>query len=139
MNEIMILCAFIPGSDAQGCAVELMGHVDNITVNLARENDSREAVTLCELPHPLYCYYQIHAFDIEADGSIGTLPVPGVLLYDNVTMISQCIMTKVNPEGPSRTGVISVVAVLMIIVIVVIIVMIIIILLCKHSQKQGES
>ena len=49
MNENMVFCVFIPGSDAQGCAVELMGHIDNITVNLTRESGSREAVTLYEL------------------------------------------------------------------------------------------
>ena len=138
ISEIMVFCAFIPGSDAQGCAVELTGHIDNITMNLTLESESSEAITLYELPHPLYCYHQAHAFDIEADGSVGTLPVLVVLPYNNTSMISHCIMTTVNPEGPSMymIGVISAVAVLMIIISIVII---IIILLHKHSRKQGES
>ena len=139
INVIVVFCAFIPGSDAQGCAVELTGHVDNITVNLTRESNSREAVALYELPRSLYCYHQAHAFDIEADGSVGTLPVPVVLLYNNQTRTSQCIMTEVNPEGPPRIGVISAVSALAVIISVVIIVMIIIIFLYEHSRKQGES
>ena len=99
INEILIVCNFILGSDARGCAVELIGHVDkNIIKFNYRRNDIRESVVLYELPCPLSCYYKVHAFDIEADGSIAILLVPVVLLYGNE--LTLCIVTKVNPEGP---------------------------------------
>ena len=86
-------CDFILGSDADGCVVVLLstGEVDNTTLNSTRENhSSRMAVTQLELPSPLHCYYRAYALDIESDGLIGSLPVPGVLDLADTDSAESC-------------------------------------------------
>ena len=86
-------CDFILGSDADGCMVVLLssGEVDNTILNSTRENNSSQmAVTQHELPSPLHCYYQAYALDIESDGSIGSLPVPGVLDLADTNTAESC-------------------------------------------------
>ena len=91
-NRVRVECDFILGSDADGCVVVLLstGEVDNTTLNSTRENNSSQmAVTQLELPSPLHCYNRVYALDVESDGSIGSLPVPGVLdLADTDTAVS---------------------------------------------------
>ena len=60
--------------------------LDNTTVNLTRNYNSSEAVGFFNLPFPLSCYHQVYAFDIEADGSIGIMPLPGEI-DNNLTNI----------------------------------------------------
>ena len=79
-NEFRIQCNFIIGSDARGCKVVLICELSNTTVNLTRKNSITEVTTCYVLPHPLSSYNEVFAFDIEADGSTGTLPVPGILM-----------------------------------------------------------
>ena len=76
-QTILVTCDFIRGSDAQGCMVILVGELDNITVNLTREN--LHTTGTINLTHLLSCYYEIIGFDIESNGSVGTLAVPGVI------------------------------------------------------------
>ena len=87
-NQIKINCDFIPGSEAEGCMVELKATegLDNTTVNLTRNYNSSEAVGFFNLPFPLSCYEQVYAFDIEVDGSIGIMPLPGEI-DNNLTNI----------------------------------------------------
>ena len=75
MNAFVVQCVFITGSNAQGCMVVLVGELENITANL-EQNGSK----VLNVSHPLSCYHEIFAFDIESDGSVGTLAVPGVLV-----------------------------------------------------------
>ena len=139
INEILIVCDFILGSDARGCAVELIGYFENITVNLTRRRGIREAVVLYELPYPLSCYYRGHAFDIEADGVIASLLVPAVLLYGNES-VTLCIVIEVNPGRP-MIALISAVTVVLIVVslVIIIILMILIVMLYKRSRMRGEQ
>ena len=83
MNAFKFQCDFIPGSNAQGCMVVLMGEVNNVTVNLMREN--LHNVVIINLTHPLSCYHEIIGFDIESDGSVGTLAIPGVLIRNDTS------------------------------------------------------
>ena len=70
-------CYFINGSDAQGCLVIFtnnFGQVDNQTAKLRLERSS----TIWEefvLDHPISCYHQVLAIDIEAGGNISDLAV----------------------------------------------------------------
>ena len=74
-DVIKIQCDFIPGSNAQGCMVVMVGETSNTTKKLMRRNTHTAVTCLTSLPSKTYKY--VVAFDIESDGSIGTVDVPG--------------------------------------------------------------
>ena len=76
VNAVTIWCEFISGSTATGCMVVLTGF-KAYHFNLTKNPNANSATLTVTLEHPLYCYTGIEAFDIEADGSVGSLPVPG--------------------------------------------------------------
>jgi hypothetical protein len=78
-HTFIIECEFIPGSDAQGCLVVLVGESDNITVNLTRNSK----VVTVEVANPPSSYLKVLAFDIERDGSVATLSIPGDIIIVN--------------------------------------------------------
>ena len=43
---------------------------------------------IINVKHPPYCYQEVEAYDIESDGSTGSLPVPGTLMRNFDTKIS---------------------------------------------------
>ena len=73
---VIVQCDFIPGSDAQGCMVKLVGESDNTTVNLTR---SGTLLTACTVEHLQITtsLVKVFGYDIEFDGSVGTQKVPG--------------------------------------------------------------
>ena len=77
-----IKCDFISGSNAQGCMVMLLSQVDNTTVNLTRDQNAR----IINTAYSVSCFSTVIAFDIEQEGSVGTIPVPGDMVssYENV-------------------------------------------------------
>ena len=77
-NASTIQCEFITGSNATGCMVALTGFVA-YHVNLTRNQSTDLTTSIITLEHPLSCYTGVEAFDIESDGSIGSLAVPGQL------------------------------------------------------------
>ena len=79
-NASTIQCEFIAGSDATGCMVVLIGFVA-YHVNLTRNVNTctNSAITTITLEHPASSYTGVEAFDIESDGSVGSLAVPGQL------------------------------------------------------------
>ena len=79
---VTVRCDFITGSDAQGCMVVLIGESGNTTVNLTRDDSSLCAMEALPLT---MMFSHIFGFDIESDGSVGTLPVPGILTMTNLT------------------------------------------------------
>ena len=89
-NSVTIRCDFIAGSDALGCVVILVGEVTNTTVLVDRDDTTGVGVASTELPLPLSCYHEVLAFDIEADGSNGTLPVLGMLNTTQQVSSVQC-------------------------------------------------
>ena len=91
-----ISCNFMTGSEALGCVVVLVGEVTNTTVILKREDANGGGVVITELPYPLSCYYDVIAYDVEANGSNGTLPVLGTLVREIDTRI-KCSQTKETP------------------------------------------
>ena len=91
MDAFVVQCDFITGSNAQGCMVVLVGEFDNVTANLSILEQN--CFKVLNVSHPLSCYREIFAFDIESDGSAGTLAVPGVLVIDGVINTSSCLTT----------------------------------------------
>ena len=84
-NTVTIECDFIKNSDAQGCLVVLEGEVETKHFNLTRSNQSGRGAFI--LTRPLSCYEEVFGFDIESDGSVGTLAVPGVMMNNLNTII----------------------------------------------------
>ena len=78
ISTSIIQCEFVAGSTASGCMVVLTGFVA-YHVNLTRNPNTNLATITVTLEYPPSCYTGIEAFDIEADGSVGTLAVPGQL------------------------------------------------------------
>jgi hypothetical protein len=78
VNASIIQCEFVAGSTASGCMVVLTGVV-TYNINLTRDINKNLAISFVTLEHLPSCYTGVEAFDIESDGSVGTLPVPGQL------------------------------------------------------------
>ena len=78
VNASTIQCGFIPGSNAIGCMVVITGFVP-YHVNLTRNPSTNLTTSTVTLEHPPSCYAGVEAFDIESDGSVGSLAVPGQL------------------------------------------------------------
>ena len=77
-HTFIVQCEFITGSDAQGCMVVLVGELDNITVNLTR--NSKPTLGTLAVANPLSSYIKVLAFDMERDGSVGTVSVDGDII-----------------------------------------------------------
>ena len=101
MDAFVVQCDFITGSNAQGCIVVLVGEVDNVTANLS--NLEQNYLKVLTISHPLSCYHEIFAFDIESDGSVGTLAVPGVLAIGRVNT-SSCLTIITTTTYTSESG-----------------------------------
>ena len=84
LNAFTVQCEFISGSNAQGCLVVLMGRYDNLTERLTRNNTKFNLVLV---KHSQSCYRNVIAFDIESNGSVGLIAVPG---YVNELTGSKC-------------------------------------------------
>ena len=79
-NMSTILCEFVSGSNAIGCMVVLTSGGQEATYNLSKS----ETVTNCSiltvtLEFPQSHIDQVEAFDIEANGSVSSLAIPGLL------------------------------------------------------------
>ena len=90
-GDLNVTCHFLAGSDALGCVVILIGQFHNDTMKLMKRSaDTVHTAVLKPISKSLSCYNRVVAFDIESDGSIGTLPVPGY--WERTT------------DGPCRTN-----------------------------------
>ena len=79
-HSFIVECEFIPGSDAQGCLAILIGELDNVTVNLIRSLSSK-----VEVANSPSSYFKVVAFDVEHDGSVATLSIPGdIIIADGI-------------------------------------------------------
>ena len=97
-NSFMLQCNFLAGSNAQGCMVVLVSNFGNETKKLTR--NSTHAVDIVNATHPLSCYAEVYGFDIESDGSLGSLAVPGKIIRDSA-LIAPCMPEELKP-GPSK-------------------------------------
>jgi hypothetical protein len=82
-SDIQVQCNFISGSDALGCMVVLVGDAINTTVNVTRCG-TRSCSVLILNSKSLSCYCEVFAFDIESDGSVGTLSISGELMDEPI-------------------------------------------------------
>ena len=92
-ERLKIECHFITGSKARGCMVMVSlsngSRRDNhiMTFNLTRDGNRTSYLDTNATSHPMhyiYCYDMavVSAYDIEEDGSIGTVAVPGAFIYN---------------------------------------------------------
>ena len=75
-RTFIVECEFIPGSDAQGCLVVLVRELDNVTVTLTR-NSQVGTIKVANSPSS---FFKVLAFDVEYNGSVGTLAIPGDII-----------------------------------------------------------
>ena len=78
VNASIIQCEFVAGSTASGCMVVLTGF-EACNIILTRNINTNSATTTVTLEYTPSCYTGVEAFDIESDGSVGSLAVPGQL------------------------------------------------------------
>lgn len=78
----------------------LVGKFENVTANITRSSKCSSHTTILNATHPLTSYNEVYGYDIESDGSIGTLAVPGVITR-NSDKISPCLPGELKPS-PSK-------------------------------------
>ena len=95
---VKIQCDFIPGSDARGCIVILVGELHNTTLNLTRIGDLLTACGSESLPMTA-SVKDVFGFDIESDGTIGTTQVPGIItsVASSTEFDTLCQPKETNP------------------------------------------
>ena len=99
-DTIEVTCDFISGSDAQGCMVVLVGQHENTTVNLTRDDEcTTKPLSLTTLQNNVF------GFDIEQDGSVSTLAIPGTIsTRDNDDPLCLPNNTQLQINVSSTTG-----------------------------------
>ena len=102
-NAVMLQCVFVTGSDAIGCLVvlQLVGEADNTIVRLTRKGMHKCAMKSVTLTNSSSQISKILSYDIESNGSIGTLPVSGELSW-NVSLLNCKSSDKVEEDTQSK-------------------------------------
>ena len=78
VNRSTILCEFIEDSNATGCRVVLTNeNRQKVYYNLTKNQSSNLTTIAVTLDYPLSCYSGVEAFDIEYNGSVGSVAIPG--------------------------------------------------------------
>ena len=77
MDTFVVQCDFITDTNAQGCMVVFVDEFGNITRTINITNSC--IMEIINSTDPL-SFHEVFAFDIESEGSIGTLAVPGVII-----------------------------------------------------------
>lgn len=80
VNSSVVLCDFIRGSNASGCVVTLKSVYGNESHALTRNSALNSATLAVTLEHPPTCYQQVEALDVEWNGVVGSLALPGELI-----------------------------------------------------------
>ena len=78
-NMSTILCEFVSGSNAKGCMVVLTSGGQEATYNLTKHESVNCSILTVALEFPQLHIDQVEAFDIEANGSVSALAIPGLL------------------------------------------------------------
>ena len=77
-QDASIQCEFIMGSKATGCMVVLTREQGREEYRLTRNTITNSAIRRVTLRHVVSSYVDVEAFDVEFDGSIGSVAVPGM-------------------------------------------------------------
>lgn len=97
-NKSFILqCNFMAGSNAQGCMVVVVGEFENITGNVTRDSKCASHTVILNTTYPTSNYSAVFGYDIEYDGSIGDLVIPGVIVRDSAS-IPPCVPEELKPR-----------------------------------------
>ena len=97
-RRFILQCSFMDDSNAQGCMVVLVSSFGMEKRNLTRSGT--QSVEVVNVMHPLSCYSQVYGYDIESDGSLGTLAVPGIIVR-NSSGFALCVPEELKPR-PSK-------------------------------------
>ena len=90
-DDIVVSCYFAGGSQARGCQIQLNSPMENITLNISRN----DACGIVIKPSYSLVLYEVCALDWEADGTIGELCIPVTVDLSQSTSCS-------DPPGPGR-------------------------------------
>ena len=72
---VVVHCYFVNSSDAQGCLVIFTSNFRQVNNLTARLDSNSTAWEEFNLDHPVSCYDQVLAFDIEAGGNVSDVAV----------------------------------------------------------------
>ena len=98
------------GSNALGCMVVLVSVYNNATVKLIRQNSSNNVEKSVIVTYPPSCYTKVFGYDIENNGDIGNLAVPGELnkIASNSNSIAECSPEGATADVPSKLSLIEI-------------------------------
>ena len=92
-NSFLVECHFMMNSTPYGCMVVITSvHYEDVVLNLTRMSNSQaNSVTvqdIVKVNRPAVCYKHVSGFDIESNGAIGSLPIPGQLVMNSEGLCS---------------------------------------------------
>ena len=98
-QDASIQCEFIVGSKATGCMVVLTREQGQEEYRLTRNAITNSAILRVTLRHVVSSYVDIEAFDVEFDGLIGSVAVPGMLRKLDLTAGKYNFITYIAGHG----------------------------------------
>ena len=98
-QDASIQCEFIVGSKATGCMVVLTREQGQEEYRLTRNTITNSAIRRVTLRHVASSYVDVKAFDVEIDGSIGSVAVPGMLHKLDLTAGKYNFITYIAGHG----------------------------------------
>ena len=90
-DNVVVSCDFARGSQALGCQIQLHSPMENITLNISRDNACGVVIKPSHSP----ILYEICALDWESDDTIGELCIPVHVTVD-LSQNTSCD----DPSGP---------------------------------------
>ena len=97
-RRFILQCSFMDDSNAQGCMVVLVSSLGTEKRILTRSGI--QSVEAMNVMYPLSCYSRVYGYDIESDGSLGTLAIPGIIAR-NSSGFALCVPEELIPR-PSK-------------------------------------
>ena len=88
-DNVVVSCDFARGSQALGCQIQLHSPMENITLNISRDDACGVVIKPSHSP----ILYEICALDWESDDTIGELCIPVTV---NLSQVTSCA----DPPGP---------------------------------------
>ena len=100
-QTVAVTCHFAEGSQALGCHVQLSFSSDSEAVNISRED--RSLIICQEIKTHFPSQSQLYVYDWEADGTMGTLPIPvETMLSENAS--KACGTVRPTSEASTPTS-----------------------------------
>ena len=106
-QNVTVTCHFAEGSQALGCHVQLHFSSDLQAHNISRSVGSLVAQREIKTQLPPQCYQlQLSVYDWEADGTVGTLPIPvKEMMFADKSSEACGTATGTSTPGHLNTGV----------------------------------